>query len=206
LYSITRSASKKEVLSTVATSNLVKWGAAGFVLSGVLLIVGFSLVHFFTLAMVNSGMFIFYVVLRGIASPLLLGLGVVGLHALQKGHYGSLGRAGFYTILVALAVDILVGMDMLVFDLLRLQSYQFLRSVVLWVSIVGFVLYGLASLQARVMPRWYSVLLIIFVPVSSVLGWLGLLGDIWFGAALLVLGFVLWQQSEALSEQPPRVA
>jgi len=58
-----------------------------------------------------------------------------------------------------------------------------------------------------VLPGWYSILLIIFVPVSAVLGFveLGYIGNIVLGVLLLVLGFVLWQQGEALAEpQPPR--
>jgi hypothetical protein len=192
----------------VATSKLVKWGAAGFVLSGVLLIVLTSAAVFTGLLadlVLSAGLIYFYIylVLTGIVSQLLLGLGVVGLHALQKGRYGSLGLTGFYTILVALAVRILAE----VVALANPQAIPWLRSPVgLLVLIVGFVLYGLASLQARMLPRWYSVLLIIFVPVSYVMGRLGLLPDIWFGAALLVLGFVLWQQGEALAEQPAPVA
>jgi len=184
----------------VTTSNLVKWGAAGFVLGGVVwLVAGF--IAAFTNLMLSPGIVYYYVAL-GIVARLLLGLGVVGLHTLQKGSYGSLGRAGFYTILVALAAQILGALA----SLAGTQALAWLVSPVgLLVLIVGFVLYGAASLQARVLPRWYSVLLIIFVPVSAVLG-LVLLGDIWLGAVLLVLGFVLWQQGEALDEQPPRVA
>jgi hypothetical protein len=197
--SITRSDTKKEVPLTVTTSNLVRGGAAGFVLSGVVsLVAGF--IAAFTDPMISPGLVYYYVVL-GIFARLLLGVGVVGLHALQKGSYGRVGRAGVYTILVGLAAQILGSLAS--FKLAGTQALAwFLNPGGLLVLIVGFVLYGFASLQARVLPHWYSVLLIIFVPVAVVLG-LVLLGDIWVGAVLLVLGFVLWRRSEALAEQPP---
>jgi hypothetical protein len=201
MHSVTRDATKKrEVLLTVTTSNLVRGGAAGFVLGGVVwLVAGF--IAAFTNPLLNPGLVYYYVVL-GIVARLLLGLGVVGLHTLQKGSYGNLGRAGFYTILVALAAQILGALG----SLAGTQALAWLVSPVgVLVLIVGFVLYGAAGLQARVLPRWYSVLLIVFVPVSVLLGFV-LLGDIWLGVVLLVLGFVLWQQGEALTEQsPPRV-
>ena len=188
----------------MSPSNLVRWGAAGFVLSGVVwLVAGF--IAAFLMRSPATGIAYYYVVL-GIVARLLLGLGVVGLHTLQEGRYGSLGRAGFYTILVALAAQILGALA----SLAGIQALAWLIAPVgLVILIVGFALYGGASLQARVLPRWYSVLLIIFVPVSAVLGLvqLGYIGNIVLGVLLLVLGFVLWQQGEALAEQqPPRVA
>jgi hypothetical protein len=173
----------------VRTSNLVRWGAAGFVLSGVVwLVAGF--ISAFMNPVLSLGLLYYYLV-----------LGIVGLHTLQEGRYGSLGRAGFYTILVALAAQILGALA----SLAGTQALGWLISPVgLLVLTVGFILLGGASLQARVLPRWYSILLIIFVPVSAVLGFVRL-GDIVLGVLLLVLGFVLWQQGEALSEQrPPR--
>jgi hypothetical protein len=57
------------------------------------------------------------------------------------------------------------------------------------VKLVGFVLYGVATLRARVLPRWYGVALIVLVPVSVVLL---AYGNIWTGLVLLVLGYALW--------------
>jgi hypothetical protein len=185
----------------VSPSNLVRWGAAGFVLSGVVWLVAGFIAAFLMRSPVTG--IVYYYVALGIVARLLLGLGIVGLYILQKERYGSLGRAGFYTILVALAAQILGALA----SLAGIQALAWLISPVgLLVLIVGFVLLGVASLQARVLPRWYSILLIIFVPVSAVLGFVRL-GELLLGVLLLVLGFVLWQQGEALAEQqPPRVS
>jgi hypothetical protein len=56
-------------------------------------------------------------------------------------------------------------------------------------KLVGFVLYGVATLQAKVLPRWYGVALITLVPFSVALL---VYGNIWTGLVLLVLGYALW--------------
>jgi hypothetical protein len=45
-------------------------------------------------------------------------------------------------------------------------------------ALVAFVLYGAATLQAAVLPIWYGVLLIVFLPVSLALGLFGSLGGV----------------------------
>jgi len=159
-----------------------------------------GLIAAFTNPLFGPGLVYYYAVLVIIAR-LLLGVGIVGLHALQQGSYGRIGRAGFYAVLVAIALQVLGALVSLI---TRSPALAWLVSPVgLLVLIVGFVLYGAASLQARVLPRWYAVLLIVFVPVSAALG--SAYGNIWSGAVLLVLGFVLYSRSEALVEDPPRV-
>ena len=67
--------------------------------------------------------------------------------------------------------------------------------------LVGFVLYGLATLQAGVMPRWYGLALLAAMPVSLPLA---TYGTALFGPILVVLGYVLWLRKDT-TEQPPRV-
>jgi hypothetical protein len=81
---------------------------------------------------------------------------------------------------------------------------------------VGFVLYGAATLQARVLPRWCGVGFIVGLPVwrgigtvseyggllGGTIGWT--LGGILFGLLWLALGYVLWSESGAEAEPPAR--
>ena len=78
-----------------------------------------------------------------------------------------------------------------------------------WISLpgtmgmlVGFVLYGFATLQARVLPRWYGLALIVSMPVSLPLA---VYGTVLFGLFLVVLGYVLWLRTDATTERPSRV-
>lgn len=73
--------------------------------------------------------------------------------------------------------------------------------------LVGFMLYGIATLRARVLPRWYGLTLAVSMPVSLGLGYL--LAAYWssllFGLFFLVLGYVLWLRRGTATEQPSRV-
>jgi hypothetical protein len=134
-----------------------------------------------------------------VVAHLLLAVGLVGLHALQKGSYGRLGRAGFYIALVAIAARVLGALVFLAGS-----------SALEWISLpatlgmlVGFVLYGVATLRARVLPRWYGLALLVSLPVSLPVA---VYGTVLFGLFLVVLGYVLWLRREATTEQPSRVS
>ena len=80
------------------------------------------------------------------------------------------------------------------------------RSALEWISLpgtlgmlVGFVLYGVATVQARVLPRWYGLALIVVLPVSLPLAGYG---TALFGLILLVLGYVLWLRRAPLPHSP----
>ncbi len=70
--------------------------------------------------------------------------------------------------------------------------------------LIGFVLYGVATLQARVLPRWCGVGLIVGLPVTIVLG--EIWGFVAFGLLWLALGYTLWSRREATVQQPMRVS
>jgi hypothetical protein len=127
--------------------------------------------------------------------------GLVGLHTLQKRDYGRVGQAGFYTIIFSFGAQLLATVAFM-FGGEALEWLSF--PVGLLGAIVGFALYGAATLRARVLPRWYGVLLIVFLPVSIALG---PFGNIWNGLVHLVLGYVLWTWRSTADEQPtPRVS
>ena len=66
----------------------------------------------------------------------------------------------------------------------------------------GLILYGAATLQARVLPRWCGIALIVALPVTILLGDYG---GIFFGLVWLALGYMLWSHRGAPSEQRSRV-
>ncbi len=105
-------------------------------------------------------------------------VGLVGFHTLQGRNYGRIGRAGLYTTIGSIVLfELLLLASLLGGDV----SLGGLVAVGVLGTLVGFVLYGAATLQARVLPRWCGILLIILVPVGSRLGdlqpiWDGLVG------------------------------
>ena len=129
---------------------------------------------------------------------LLTAAGFVGLHALQGGSYGLLGRVGLYVALVAMAARLSGAL-----------VYLAGSTALEWISwpgtlgmLVGFVLYGLAPLRAGVLPRWYGLALIFSMPVSLPLA---VYGTTLFGLILVVLGYVLWSRKGTTTGQPSRV-
>lgn len=178
----------------MAAPGLVRWGAIGFMLSGVMwLVLGLSALFGYLQAIPGREDVVLFVV-----ALLLSAAGLVGLHTLQRGSYGLLGRAGFYLALTAVAARILGAVVFLAGS-----------SALEWISfpgtlgmLVGFVLYGFATLQARVLPRWYGLALIVSMPVSLPLA---VYGTALFGLILVVLGYVLWLRRGATTEQHSRV-
>jgi hypothetical protein len=179
----------------MASSALIRWGAVGLMLGGVIWVVlGLSALVGYLQAIPGREDVVLFVV-----AHLLLAVGLVGLHALQKGSYGRLGRAGFYIALVAIAARVLGAVVFLAGS-----------SALEWISLpatlgmlVGFVLYGVATLRARVLPRWYGLALIVSLPVSLPVA---VYGTVLFGLFLVVLGYVLWLRRDATTEQPSRVS
>jgi hypothetical protein len=109
-----------------------------------------------------------------VVALLLVPLGMVGFHALQGRDHGRIGRAGFWTV-VAASLAVVLGS----------ASYLWWGSVfgssLLWLAmpvgplvlLVGLMLYGVATLQAKVLSRWCGVAFIVAMPAalaSSIVG------------------------------------
>jgi hypothetical protein len=184
---------------------LVRWGG----LAAMLASVAFMVLVLIPKARDGSPFYIFGSVLLFVAVWLLLLVALGGFHALQKEHYGRIGRAGFYTVIVGASAMIVIQLLTWVGVTLGITALVFPDPVGLLIVMVGFVLYGVATLQARVLPRWCGVGLIVGVPVligiSVVSEEYGeMLGGILFGLLWLALGYVLWSESGTAAEHPAR--
>lgn len=175
----------------MSSSDLLRWGGLAAMLAGLAFIAD---IVFVLTAPEAEWTNVAYIV-----AALLLVVGMVGLHALQKGNYGRIGGGGFWTV-VAASVAQVVGLIVFV---LGGEALIWLVFPVGFLAIpVGLVLYGAATLQARVLPRWCGLGLIIVPPVTVVLGDYG---GILFGLLWLALGYVLWSRREVSAQQPSRV-
>ncbi len=177
----------------MTSSGTVRWGAIAAMLGGLLWVVWGLFVWVSPQAAggpFSEGLFL-------LAALLTLG-GLVGLHALQGGNYGRIGRAGFYTAAVALLAQALAAF----FLLMGSESLQWLAVASLAV-LVGLVLYWAATLQAKVLARWCGLGLIVVPLIALFLLFTG--GNVLFGLLWMALGYVLWSRSGTLTEQPSRV-
>jgi hypothetical protein len=179
----------------VSYSNLVRWCATAFALSGAAWIfLGLSTVAGILQAIPGREDVVLF-----IAAHVFLAAGLAGLHALQKDDYGALGRVGLYITLVAISARVLGAVVFLA------------GSVALeWISppatagmLAGLVLYGLATLRAGTLPRWHGVALIVAMPISFPLAEYG---TTLFGAILTALGCALWLRRGIAANRPRRVA
>jgi hypothetical protein len=173
------------------SSRAFRWGAVGLALGGAAwLVLGLSNVFGYVQAIPGRED-----VALLILALLLTAAGLVGLHALQGERHGLLGRVGFYLALPSLVVRALGA-----------AAFLLGSSALEWVSLpgtigmlLGFVAYGLATLRAGVLPRWYGLALTVSVPVSLPLA---VYGTALFGLILMVLGLALWSRKGETPEQP----
>lgn len=179
----------------MAESDLVRWGGLAAMGAGLLAIV-YGLLGFAAGKGDEPGALDILVILAMILEV----VGLVGFHALQGRNYGRIGRAGLYTTIASIVVfELLLVASLLGGDV----GLDWLVGVGVLGLLVGLALYGAATLQARVLPRWCGILFIIFLPVGILLGDLQ---PIWGGLAWLALGYALWSQSSgAAGEEPSRV-
>jgi hypothetical protein len=185
----------------MTSTNIVRWGSLAAMLGGVFWVV-WSLLGRVSFEAAGSP---FADLMLLIAALLTLG-GLVGLHALQGGNYGRIGRAGFYTAAVGLLVQALAALFLMGSDAWEITLQWLVAPVGSLIILVGLVLYGAATLQARVLARWCGVGLIVVPPLAFYMnskifyGSLALFGVLW-----VALGYVLWTRSGTPTEQPSRV-
>lgn len=142
----------------------------------------------------------------------LLLLGLIGIYTNQAEAAGILGFIGFLTAFMGTLL--LVGalwFELFITPALATEAPRLAEAelglagfiLVFFLGILGWLLFGAATLRARVYPRWAAVLLMIggliaFVPVP-------MSGTV-FSVAIAWLGFILFRGREVWSiEEPARV-
>jgi hypothetical protein len=186
---------------------LVRWGGVGAIVAGVAY-AGLPIVIYGGLPIVLPELVYVVVAQVGTAG------GIAGLHALQRGRYGP--REGFasFAYLAAFIGTVLILVSAAALAFVGQSAGQAAFLVALSVSFVGFLaalvglmLLGAATLQARVLPRWCGVLLIVGIPVSLAPLILGgnPVGLILLGAIWLLVGYALLR-AERRPHQPTRTS
>jgi hypothetical protein len=188
---------------------LIRLGAPGALVAGVAWIVSFiivvidfatrGLIPIFGFPYSNLGRTVYIVVLMSML------WGLVGLHAAQEKRYGRLGTIGFFVAyfgstlaLIGLGITWLFTSNVLGQEPAVTLGISGMGVGLMFVGI-GFLLLGIATVRARVLPRWCGVSLIVaFVAVLVSLGFPASLGAyavmIVLGFVWLTLGYVLWKR------------
>lgn len=181
--------------------------------SGVLSAIGDLLTLVVYLVNPQSATTVSYTVgLLYLPSTALLLLGLVGLYTSQSQATGLLGLVGFLTAF--LGTVLLVGalwFEVFVTPSLAAQAPELAESVwgqtgyllTLLFGVIGWVLFGVATLRARVYPRWAAILLM----VGGVIAFLpGPLVGIVFSVTVAYLGLMLFTGRARSDEQVSRVS
>jgi hypothetical protein len=198
----------------VQSSDLIRWGGLAALVSAAVSVIGDILRLFVDVESAASATGTSYALVFGLylIGGVLLLLGLVGLYASQSEAAGVLGLVGF---LVAFAgTALLVGalwFELFITPALAAEAPELAEAelglagfiLVLLTGALGWVLFGVATLRARVYPRWAAVLLIVgglvaFAPVP--------LAGIVFSGAVAWMGFILFTGRVVSVEEPARVS
>ena len=129
----------------MSSSNWIRWGWLAAVAGGVT----FMVIDLLYLALPESDLL---TVVTDVAITFIL-VGLVGLHTLQKGNYGLIGRIGFYMFVVGALTEMLGS----VLVILEGSAFEWVMIVGFMTVIVGAIFYGAATLRAGILPRWCGV-------------------------------------------------
>jgi hypothetical protein len=206
----------------MSSSDLIRWAGLAAILAGVLLVVadllnlaiGFDEDEPFS-ETATTGIYAFQSVVNLLAAVLLL-IGLVGLYARQSeaaGPAGLLGLAGFLVAFLGTAlVTGLLWASLFIVPTLAVEVPAFLDQVegpppgffLTFITFaVGWLLFGIATLLARVYPRIPTILVMIGAVIAVLpLPFTGIV----LAIAVAWLGFALFTGREALTEQPSRVS
>lgn len=181
----------------MTNSKLIRWSGVAAMAGGALLIAGFlgtlAVGQGFERAATATGLWVSVWTLN-LAGYVLVLLGLIGLYAVQAERAGILGLVGFALVFVGQVLD--AGLTYLAaFAFPVIAAYApaaissgasgvpspireaYLWTVVLWAA--GYIVFGIASYRARVLPRWASALLAVggvtfFLPPVFALALIGL--------------------------------
>jgi len=192
----------------MSSANLMRGSALACMLSGVLIFMFFLVNPARNPAGLTSSPYV-TVHLLGFAAAVLGQLGLVGLYLRQRKQAGILGAIGFVVSFIGLAlVAGEVFFDTYIFPILMAEVPDLLTgplgvgpvTLIFQLTsaffVLGFILFGIATLRAGILPRWGALL----VTVGSLYGvgrlpipdLVRTLGAAAFGLGLAWLGYALW--------------
>ena len=196
------------------SSNLIRWAGLAAVLSGVSSVIGDLLSLVVDLESAESAattpyMLVFLLYLLG---TVLLLLGLVGLYSSQSEPAGFLGLLGFLVAFLGTAlVSGALWFELFITPSLAVEAPELAEAelglagfaISFLLVVVGWVLFGVAALRARVYPRLAAALLIVgavasLVPIP--------LSGVVLSVAVAWLGLMLFTGRGMPSEQPSRVS
>jgi hypothetical protein len=142
---------------------------------------------------------------RTFLTPILLVFAFTGLYVYQAQRAGILGLAGYVLTVISLVLNVCFRFsETFIGPILLAQfpdsimaivqgPYSTVQSVTVALFLAGYVLFGIATLRARMLPRWGAWLLIVGAVISFALMMLPInMGAILAGAGFVWMGYDLY--------------
>jgi len=172
----------------MSTAKLIRWSGLSLMLGGIIGAVGL-----FIHPPADTAVYALYPLwvpahlLSGIAS-LLIALGMVGLYARQLEKVGLAGLIGFVLTFVGITLSggVVIFIDVVVFPLIAARgldwlntpngalrtssAFQLTAGLGALSLLLGLLLFAIATLLARLRPRWGAWLVILSIPLGIVAG------------------------------------
>jgi hypothetical protein len=172
----------------MSTAKLIRWSGLSLMLGGIIGAVGL-----FIHPPADTAVYALYPLwvpahlLSGIAS-LLIALGLVGLYARQLEKVGLAGLIGFVLTFVGITLSAgeFIFIDVVVFPLIAARgldwlntpngalrtssAFQLTAGLGALSLLLGLLLFAIATLRARLLPRWGAWLVILSIPLGIVAG------------------------------------
>ena len=201
----------------MSSSGLIRWGGLAAMVGGVLYVLA-ELLDIYNFVLQGEEEFSAVAATASYATEtwlFLLGhvlvlFGLFGLYVRQSEATGPLLRVGFLVAFLGTSLGVGASWaDTFVVPILADAAPELLDAgpplgyfLSMSIFAIGWVLFGVAVLRARVYPRWAALLLI----VGAVLSFLPLpLSTAPFGVAVAWMGSTLFTGRDASAEQPSRV-
>ncbi len=203
----------------MSSSNLIRWSGLATVVGAVLLIV-LDLAEFIIIGgqpesavAANSALVIVRVTY--LMAITLMSLGLLGLYAIQTEQAGTLGLIAFLVTVIGIVMTAgaqwgaaflgpwLAGEAPEILDTEPSAFFMAGLVVSFLLFALGWLLFGLASLRARVLPRGSSILLMVGAVLFFAMLFLELPGStVVFGVALTWMGYALWAGAGETAPEP----
>jgi hypothetical protein len=228
LVNTNREAAIKESKMKVTTPNLIRAAGLSAIAAGTIFAVIQPIHPPDVLASVNTNAFIIITSFKTLMC--LFGLfGIAGLYARQVKETGWLGLAGYLLLTIFYAVQMCFAFaEPLILPLLTTVAPTFVESVMGMASkaggpmdlgafavifnilpvlyLLGLLLFGIATLRARILPRWAAVLLAASGPLAIIMSQLphqfARFAAVPMGIALAWLGIALFLERRAPVSEP----
>ena len=179
----------------MTSSHIGRWGGLAAMVGGALWVVVFAI---YALRSSGPGLEPPYRGFEGLGTPavislLLIVVGLVALHTVQRRSYG--GLAGFVLALVGAAVVVVTGAS---WPVGMAGGLAFM---------LGSLLVGAAALVTNALTRWGAIALsvgsVVFLlfNTETAQAWFALP----YGVAWILVGYLLWLGGDETAQQPPRV-